>query len=221
MWRVDCCSGWWIDCKSSLFGHWMRRWPSGYAVINFVHHCYDVCNAFSALRSVVVGYIWINSLSSTLARMTKAVFMRWQLGLTSVCVMYSRATVPGTVNKKCQLQPAMDMLSVLSILMVAIVRARKVLFSASLHWRHAAATLCDVCIFCSSRQLLGKAMTDKFDKRTVVEREWKMLQERLTTQLGSKPDIGGGGWRWWPRTQRVGGSLRLIYSLMVMSCSRP
>ena len=36
-------------------------------------------------------------------------------------------------------------------------------------------------------------MEEKFEKRTVVGREWKTLQERSTAQLGSKPDNGGGG----------------------------
>ena len=64
---------------------------------------------------------WINSLSSTLVSVTKAVVIMWQLGLTSV--LYSRVTVPGTVDKRCQLQPATAMFSVLSSVMVAIVRA--------------------------------------------------------------------------------------------------
>jgi len=45
-----------------------------------------------------------------------------------VCVLYSRATVPGTVDKKCQLQPATAVFSVLSSLMEAFMCAWNVLF---------------------------------------------------------------------------------------------
>ena len=72
-----------------------------------------------------------------------------------VCVLSSRPTVLYTVDKRCQLQPAMAVFSVFSSLMAAIVCGWNVLLFTSLRRWHAAATLCDVCIFCSSRPLLG------------------------------------------------------------------
>jgi len=99
MWQVDCCSGWW-DWLQGLYDWSLKgdnlpgdadqvhlAW-NGNAIINlnfkhFVHHCYDVC-ILGTQRISGCRITWINSLSSTLACVTKAAVMRWQRCLMSM-----------------------------------------------------------------------------------------------------------------------------------------